>query len=146
MMLYGLSMSAIAFKIGSDIQYAEDLVNTYYENFPRVREFMEEKKEEAKAMGGLTLFTGRKWDSLPSMEYQAVNAIIQGSCAELTALAIIKTSNYLKKSGVGSILSIIHDEILYSLKDIDCVPEIVDRMQMTNLFGIPFLVDVDYSY
>ena len=145
-MLYGLSLSAVAFKIGSDIEYADELVNTYYENFPRVKEFMEETKEECKAMGGLTLFTGRNWESLPGMEYQAVNAIIQGSCAELTALSVIRVSKYLKKSGYGRIMSIIHDEILFSLNDTGCIPEIVKRMQMTDLFNIPFLVDVDYTY
>lgn len=145
-MLYGLSIPAIAFKIGSDNQYADQLVTTYYETFPQVQQFMEQVKTEASVFGGLTLFTGRKWDCLPSMEYQAVNAIIQGSCAELTALAVIRVSNYLKKNNLGSVLSIIHDELLFSLKDENCIPEIVKRMQLEDLFGIPFLVDVDYSY
>lgn len=145
-MLYGLSMSAIAFKIGSDIQYASHLVETYYDSFPKVYDFMEKIKTEAKNTSEISLFTGRIWHCLPGMEYQAINAVIQGSCAELTALSVIKNSKYLRKTGFGSILSIIHDETLYSLNNLECIPEIVERMQMNNLFGIPFLVDVDYNY
>jgi len=144
--IYGLSISAVAFKIGSDVEYADNLVNTFYENFPDVKVFMDNIRDEADQMGGITLFTGRKWECLPGAAYQAVNAVIQGSCAELTGLAVIRVSNYLKNTGKGSILSIIHDEILYSLNDDSCIPEIVSRMQMPELFGIPFLVDIDISY
>lgn len=146
MMLYGLSLSAIAFKIESDIEYADHLVNTYYETFPKVKDFMEETKEIARCEGELTLFTGRRWECLKGLEYQAVNAIIQGSCAELTALAVTNLNGYFNKQKTGSILSIIHDELLFSLKNEGCIPEITKRMQMENLFGVPFLVDIDFSY
>lgn len=146
MMLYGLGISAIAFKIGSDFNYADELVSSYYTEFPDVKLWMEETTEKARLDGKLTLFTGRVWECIPFMEYQGVNAMIQGSCAELTAMAAIRCNNFLKKSGYGSLLSIIHDELLFSLNFSECIPDLTYLMEMEPLFGIKFLTDVDESY
>lgn len=145
-MLYSLGISAIAFKIGQPFDYAESLVSDYYLNFPDVKLWMDETTEKARIDGSLTLFTGRIWDCLPGMTYQAVNAAIQGSCAELTALAVIRCNKFLKRNGSGSLISIIHDELLFSLRTSEVLPSIIKIMEMEKLFGIKFLTDVDEKY
>ena len=145
-MIYGLGISAIAFKIGQPFDYAENMVSEFYLNFPDVKLWMDETTEKARIDGSITLFTGRIWDCLPGMAYQAVNAAIQGSCAELTALAVIRCNKFLKRNGSGSLISIIHDELLFSLRTDTLIPEIVKIMEMEKLFGIKFLTDVDEKY
>ena len=144
-MLYGLSPSALAFKMGRDEGEVIALIDEYYNEFPLVYEWMERAKFEAKYDGKITLWTGREWQALPYAEYQAINAYVQGSSAEFTNMASIRLNKYLKKSGCGRILSIIHDEFLFSLGDLDCIPKLVEIMEFKELFGVKFLTDTEIS-
>lgn len=145
-MLYGLSSSAIAFNIGQDIEYTDQLIFDYYNTFPDVERWMAETRYEAKIMGKITLFTGRVWTTLENADYQAVNAMIQGSCAELTGMSVIRVNNYYKRTGYGSLISIIHDELLHSVNNVECLTEVKSIMEMEKLFGVPFTVDIEESY
>lgn len=144
-MLYGLSPDAMAFNMSLPVEEIYTLLDDYYNQFPRVKEWMDEIVSETEFTGELTLFTGRKWYTLPYAAYQGINAMIQGSSAEVTNMACIRLNNYFKENKVGRILSIIHDEFLFSLSDISCIPDLVKIMENEKLFGYKFLVDVEIS-
>ncbi len=73
-----------------------------------------------------------------------MNAVIQGGCADLLAVAAVRCAEHLQAKGTGRILALIHDEILFEV-----VKEHVayttgylqDIMGVEDLFGVKFGTD-----
>lgn len=145
-MLYGLSLEALAWQMGKTPDETAFFLAEHEERFPQVHQWMRDVIAEASVQGYITLWSGRRWESLPGLEYQAINAYIQGSSADLTNLALIRVSNYLKKTGYGRVLSQIHDEILFSINNMECVPTLKSLMELESLFNIAFTTDVEIGY
>jgi DNA polymerase-1 len=146
-MLYGLSPASLAYQLGKSEDETLWLMSEYYDNFPQVKMWMDEITTQTLVEKQLTLWTGRVWQAMPfdNMAYQGINAMIQGSSAELTNLSTIRLSSFLRSSNAGRILSIIHDEFLFSLNDTSVIPKLVEIMESEQLFGVKFLTDVEIT-
>ncbi|MFD0985517.1 DNA polymerase I [Methyloligella solikamskensis] len=122
--IYGISAFGLANQLGIPRGEAADYINTYFERFPGIKDYMEEMKAECRRTGYVTTIFGRKAHypeintKNPSLrgnfERAAINAPIQGSAADIIRRAMIKMAAALEEAGVHArMLMQVHDELVF---------------------------------
>ncbi len=132
-LLYGMEAYGVAQRLGIDREEAQAHIDTYFEQFPKVREFMERTVTEARRLGyTATLFGRRRY--LPELksdnhrlrqmgERMALNAPVQGTAADIIKLAMIELDRRLRSSFEARQLLQIHDELV-----LEAPPEEVEEV------------------
>jgi len=129
--IYGMGASSLARKLNTTVTQAEAFINGFLGKFPRVAKFIRDTVETAKLCGEVRTITGRIRDvaniNSPDpviakrCERQAVNAVIQGSAADIIKMAMIQIDDALKRNVGGcqraALLLQIHDELVYECED-----------------------------
>ena len=120
---YGLSAFGLANQLGISNGEAKSLMDTYFERFGGVRDYLANVVKEARILGYTESIMGRR-RYLPDLnsdnrqlrdmaERMALNAPIQGSAADLVKVAMLKVEVALKAAGVKSRLLLqVHDELI----------------------------------
>jgi DNA polymerase-1 len=120
---YGLSAFGLANQLGISNGEAKSLMDTYFERFGGVRDYLANVVKEARKLGYTESIMGRR-RYLPDLnsdnrqlrdmaERMALNAPIQGSAADLVKVAMLKVEVALKAAGVKSRLLLqVHDELI----------------------------------
>ena len=122
--IYGISAFGLAAQLGIDRGEAATYINTYFERFPGIRDYMEAMKVEARRTGFVKTLFGRKVHypeintKNPSLrgnfERAAINAPIQGSAADIIRRAMIRIPAALAEAGLSSrMLLQVHDELVF---------------------------------
>jgi DNA polymerase-1 len=107
---------------------AEDIISNYFRTYPEIQDYIENCKKFARSNGFVETLLGRRC-YVPNInsktfsvrqlaERQAVNAVLQGSNADLIKRAMVKLSSVIKDFGVKMILQI-HDELIFEGKSED---------------------------
>jgi len=152
--VYGLTDFGLADRLNIPRTEAAEIISTYLERFPKVREFIETTIAEATQAGHVTTLLGRRRQipELKARNYQqrtlgerlAVNTVIQGSAADIIKVAMVNTDRALDGLETKLILQI-HDELLFEgpPEETDQVREIVVR-EMTGAWELdpPLVVDI----
>ena len=150
--IYGIGADAFARTAGLSRGEARDFIDEYFSDFPKVRIWQEEVKEQARTLGFVKNLNGRRRLFLemasPASRYQheeeraAINMPIQSLAADIIKMAMIKT--FSLGDGVNLLLSI-HDELLFEIKD-DILNKTADLIKKTmeGVFklDVPLKVDV----
>ena len=153
-LIYGMTTGSLEHKLGMTKAQAKQVVADYWGAFPRIRPWIYDTIMTLKQDGYERYWSGRIWREETEMfMYKGANARIQGGCADLLSIAVIRLDEWLtsKGKGWGHILSYIYDELITEVP-IEAVYEVAENqqriMQVPDLFGIPFLTDckVGYSY
>ena len=121
--IYGISEYGLAKNLKITPQEAKSYINSYFEEFPQVKEYMQFNVDFAKANGYAKTFLGRRRyiPELTSSAYGmrqfgervAMNMPLQGSSADIIKIAMINVSKRLKKEGLQAILILqVHDELI----------------------------------
>lgn len=120
---YGLSAYGLAQQLNIGNDQAKSLMNTYFERFGGVRDYLANVVVEARKLGYTESIMGRR-RYLPDLnsdnrqlremaERMALNAPIQGSAADLVKVAMLQVEAALKAAGVKSRLLLqVHDELV----------------------------------
>jgi len=110
--IYGMGIRTMALLYEMKENDARKYHRIYMNEFPSVREFQEECRQRLELDGCVWDLFGRRY-SIPKGEaYKAVNAIVQGSCAQIFKIAIINVDKLLERlSSKHRILLPVHDEI-----------------------------------
>ena len=120
---YGLSAYGLAQQLGTSNEEAKNLMNTYFERFGGVRDYLANVVVEARRLGYTESIMGRR-RYLPDLnsdnrqlrdvaERMALNAPIQGSSADLVKVAMLKVDGALKQHNLKSrMLLQVHDELV----------------------------------
>lgn len=139
--LYGMGPQAAAARLGIDINTASKITNSFFNNFPQVKSWIQRVKLLAKQHCHVKTIIGRTRQLLEinstdaakksAAERQAVNSIIQGSASDLIKYAMIATVAEIKKwecsldrkplgafDGVKLIMQI-HDELIFEIPNQD---------------------------
>ncbi len=114
----------MAAQLGIPKGEAANYINTYFERFPGIRDYMEAMKAEAHRTGFVKTLFGRKVHypeintKNPSLrgnfERAAINAPIQGSAADIIRRAMIRIPAALAEAGLSSrMLLQVHDELVF---------------------------------
>ena len=154
--IYGISGFGLAAQLGIPRGEAQAYINSYFEKFPEIRDYMERTKAEARKQGYVTTLFGRRcWvpyinDKNPAMrgfgERAAINAPIQGGAADIIKRAMIRVPGALADAGLKTrMLLQVHDELVFEapaaeVKDAEGV--ICKVMEGAAKLDIPLTVDV----
>ena len=154
--IYGISDYGLSQNIKTTKAQAKKYIDSYFEKYSKVKEFMEENINFAKLNGFAVTKFGRirKIPELSSSTYftrmfgerVAMNMPLQGTASDIIKLAMIKVSEALKDNNLKSELILqIHDELI-----IDCVDDEIDIVKkilkssmenVTNL-NVPLVVNI----
>ncbi|MFS8203071.1 DNA polymerase I [Streptomyces sp. CWNU-52B] len=123
---YGLSAFGLSQQLNIDAGEARALMDTYFERFGGVRDYLRRAVDEARATGyTATLFGRRRY--LPDLnsdnrqrreaaERMALNAPIQGTAADIVKIAMLHVDRALREAGLTSrMLLQVHDEIVLEI-------------------------------
>lgn len=152
--LYGVTDFGLANQLGGGFSRSEarELINTYNERFPGVKEFTRGVVQEAKSKGFTTTLYGRrryfpdihaaKIQERQYAERQAMNAPIQGTAADMIKLAMIEVAKLLKGSPTRMLLNV-HDELVFEMPtgDTSLVEPIRKAMETALPLTVPIEVD-----
>ncbi|OKK19113.1 DNA polymerase I [Streptomyces sp. CB00455] len=123
---YGLSAFGLAQQLNIEPAEARGLMETFFERFGGVREYLQRVVDEARATGyTATVFGRRRY--LPDLnsdnrqrreaaERMALNAPIQGTAADIVKVAMLRVDKAIAEAGLKSrMLLQVHDEIVLEI-------------------------------
>ncbi len=120
--IYGLGAHGLSKQLKIPMREASEFIKTYFDRYPKVHQFLESLKEEARKNGHSTTLFGRKRPIREILsrnapiraqaERFAVNSKIQGTQADLIKMAMIKIDPLLDPEKIVLLLQI-HDELIF---------------------------------
>ncbi|WP_251069208.1 DNA polymerase I [Streptomyces sp. ISL-96] len=151
---YGLSAFGLAQQLNIEAGEARVLMDTYFERFGGVRDYLRRAVDEARATGYTATMLGRR-RYLPDLnsdnrqrreaaERMALNAPIQGTAADIVKVAMLNVDRALTEAGLKTrMLLQVHDEIVLELApgEREQVEEIV-RREMAGAVSLRAPLDV----
>ena len=154
--IYGQGAFALAEQTGLSRTEAKKMIDSYYETYPRLKEYMAEQVKKAQDFGYVETILGRKrhlkdinssnFVVKAHAERNAVNAPIQGSAADIIKLAMIKIDSELETQNLQTkMLLQVHDELLFEspLEELETAKALIKK-EMESAFptNVPLLVEV----
>ena len=124
--IYGISAFGLSERLNISRKEAAEIIDQYFEKYPKVKNFMESQKSYAKKYGYVeTLMKRRRYlrdiNSNNSIirgvaERNAINAPIQGSAADMIKLAMINIYNEIQNRKLKSFFVLqVHDELVFDV-------------------------------
>ncbi|MGQ7870146.1 DNA polymerase I [Sunxiuqinia sp. sy24] len=155
--IYGISAFGLSERLNISRSEAKELIDGYFENFSRVKEFMDESIQLARDKGYVETIRGRRRylkdiDSANAVvrgvaERNAINAPIQGSAADIIKLAMINIWKALKTQNLKAKMTLqVHDELNFDVpkEELEQVKKIVkEQMEQAVDIGLPLTVEMD---
>ena len=151
-LIYGMSPFGLTRSTDLTLAEAENFVEAYFKQFPGVKKFLEQLREQAQQMEYVETLLGRRryFPGLGSQSNQlvknrqlreAINAPIQGTAADIIKVAMIHLSQAIKEAGSqAKILLQVHDELVLEcpkqeLKDTARL--VMDKMSSAYQLDVP---------
>jgi len=123
-LIYGMSPYGLTRTTDLTLAEAENFVQAYFRQFPRVKEYIENTRALAARQGYVETLLGRR-RYFPNLknppnpavrqreEREAINAPIQGTAADIMKLAMIRLPAALQNAGLSARLLLqVHDELV----------------------------------
>jgi DNA polymerase-1 len=126
--IYGMSDYGLEQATKLNREEAAQFITLYFDKYPKVKEYLEATKEQARKLGYVQTVLGRR-RFLPEVrsanrmvreaaERMAINAPVQGSSADIIKIAMIDLHRGMKKRNLMSkMLLQIHDELLFEVPE-----------------------------
>lgn len=154
--IYGQSSFGLAAALGISREEASAFIESYFERYSGVAEFMETTLDECKETGFARTILGRRRaitgirstrkGQLNMPERTAVNTVIQGSAADLIKTAMINIHRTLKeKNHPAGMLLQIHDELVFETpeSEAESLKQLVKSgMESAFTLDVPLTVDI----
>ena len=154
--IYGISDYGLSQNIKTTRDKAKRYIASYFERYPKVKEFMNNNVAFAKEHGYAVTKFGRirKIPELSASKYftrsfgerVAMNMPLQGTASDIIKLAMIAVTNKLKEGGLKSQLILqIHDELIIDTYpgEEDKVKKILkDAMESVIKLKVPLVVSM----
>ncbi len=153
--LYGQGPFSLAKRLGISREEAKAFIDTYFERFQGVRDFLDAQVESAKELGYVETLLGRRryvpelksgnWNMRQFGERVAQNTPIQGTAADLMKKAMIEVQDALDEAETSAtILLQVHDELLLEVPEgeVDEARDIVvSHMEGALELDVPLVAD-----
>ncbi len=153
--IYGVSAFGLSNQTDLNRTEAKELIDTYYETYPKLKSYMAEQVDFARENGYVQTVLGRRryLKDINSQnavvrgaaERNAVNAPIQGSAADIIKIAMINIYNKLVEGNYKTkMLLQVHDELVFDAykPELDKVKTLI-KTEMENAFKLEVPLDVD---
>ena len=153
--VYGISDFGLSNNLGISRKEAKNYIDTYFERFPGIKNYMETIVREARDKGYVeTLYKRRR--ELPDInsrnfnvrnfaERTAINSPIQGSAADILKVAMINLDKALTDAGLSTrMLLQVHDEIVLEvpMAELETVKAMVkETMESAIQLSVPLIAD-----
>jgi DNA polymerase I len=155
---YGMGAPGLADRLNIPVPEAQEIMDTYFEQFGGVADFLDEVVHQAHTDGFTTTMFGRR-RYLPELgsgnprvraigERQALNAPIQGSAADIMKLAMINVDRALAAEGLETqMILTVHDELVFEVPEGEqgAAQTLVER-EMTGVCEMAVPLEVDSSF
>lgn len=156
---YGGGYMKLARTTGIPEDEAKVMIDRYYQQFSGLTEWKREVIARGRSKGYVSTLSGRR-RRLPDLhsdddytraraERQAVNAVVQGSAADLCKQAMVDIAELLRGTQ-AKLLVQVHDELVVSVpEDIldDLLPKFMDAMGHNRVINnVPLMVSCDTAY
>ena len=128
-LIYGMSAFGLSRTTGLTIAESEDFVKAYFQQFPKVKSFLDQLRITAGQQGYVETLLGRR-RYFPNLQKQApnqirqreereaINAPIQGTAADILKIAMIRVPAALAEHGLNADLLLqVHDELLFEVPE-----------------------------
>jgi len=152
--IYGQSAFGLSSQLKISRGEAKEYIESYFKQYPGIRDFMEVSKEEARDNGYVKTLFGRKCfinginakgPLRAFAERAAINAPLQGTAADIIKKAMIQLDHELVKSNIDAkILLQVHDELIIEVNEnITSEVQGLIKKTMENVISlsIPLIVD-----
>ncbi|HEL2324659.1 TPA: DNA polymerase I [Streptococcus suis] len=153
--VYGISDFGLSNNLGITRKEAKAYIDTYFERFPGIKNYMETIVREARDKGYVeTIYKRRR--ELPDInsrnfnvrnfaERTAINSPIQGSAADILKVAMINLDKALTEVGLATrMLLQVHDEIVLEVPvaELETVKAMVkETMESAISLSVPLIAD-----
>ena len=164
--IYGITQYGLAKQISASNQEALDFINSYFKNFPEIKDYMSSTISICRKQGYVSNIFGRRihlrgindknFSIRSFQERAAINAPIQGSAADIVRLAMIKINKLIEndKKLQTKMLLQIHDELIFECleKDAMYIKKTIKEAMISisnseyHMFSIPLDVHVNSGY
>ncbi len=155
--IYGMSPYGAAKQLGCGPEEAKAYIDSYFSQFPTVRDFIESLVEQARKTGETRTLLGRRrritgFDSNNQRKREearrvAINTPIQGSAADIIKIAMVKLYEKIKGTDTHLILQI-HDELVVeTVKDKleEMLKTVKTEMENAYKLIVPLKVNIAYG-
>ena len=153
--IYGISAFGLSQRLGIPRAEAGQIIESYFIQYPGIREFMDRVVEDARKLGFVATLTGRRRylrdinssnaTVRGATERVAMNTPIQGTAADLIKLAMIHVERLLREGNFQTrMLLQVHDELLFEVPEAEVEkvrPIIVEAMQHALSLRVPVVVE-----
>jgi DNA polymerase-1 len=125
--LYGISRWGLAGRLGVTPEEAQAMIDTYFQRFPGIQRYIHDTLSSVREKGySQTLFDRKCWfprigsknqAERQGSERAAINAPIQGTCADIIKRAMVRMGPALAEAGLGHVRMLlqVHDELVFEL-------------------------------
>ena len=154
-LMYGMSAFGLSKQLAISRAEAQAYMDTHFERYPGVRDFMEDTRVSARDKGYVETLFGRRL-YLPDIkasnmqrrqaaERAAINAPMQGTAADIIKRAMIRVDDWLQQEQPKARLVMqVHDELVFEVaaKELESVQAKVERyMGGAAELDVPLVVD-----
>lgn len=155
-LIYGMSSFGLARNLGIETKAAAAYIDTYFQRYPGVKNYMDETRLSAKSKGYVETVFGRRL-YLPEInspngprqkgaERAAINAPMQGTAADLIKLSMNKVQDVLdSENRKTKMIMQVHDELVFEVPEdeVDWVRvEIPRLMAGVAALKVPLLAEI----
>ncbi|MDB0058638.1 DNA polymerase I [Gammaproteobacteria bacterium] len=156
-LIYGMSAFGLTRQLGIPRHEAQAYLDTYFERYTGVREYMDSTKELAKQNLYVETILGRKLHVTEinasnglrrqAAERAAINAPLQGSAADIIKKAMIDVDEWIGEdnSNIKMIMQV-HDELIFEVKKDfaeEALTNVISLMESAVKLDIPLIVDAN---
>ena len=158
--IYGVSAFGLSNQTTLSRSEAKALIDTYYENYPKLKSYMSEQVDFAREQGYVATVLGRRRylkdiNSRNAIvrgaaERNAVNAPIQGSAADIIKIAMLRIYDKMREQQFkAQMLLQVHDELVFECpkSELDALTKLV-KTEMENAYKlhVPLTVDIGVGH
>ena len=127
-LMYGMSAFGLSRQLGISPKEAEKHVAHYFQNFPKVKVFMDRIRQQALERGFVETLFGRRL-YLPDLqarnqmvrraaERAAINAPMQGTNADIIKRAMIELDHWIRENNINMrMIMQVHDELVFEVAE-----------------------------
>ncbi|WP_394153821.1 DNA polymerase I [Vibrio maritimus] len=139
-LIYGMSAFGLSKQLGIPRGEAQQYMDTYFERYPGVMQYMEDTRALATEKGYVETIYGRRLH-LPEIksrngmrrkaaERAAINAPMQGTAADIIKKAMLLVDEWIQAEGDGKVklLMQVHDELVFEVES-SSLSEIESKIQ-----------------
>ncbi len=155
--IYGISAFGLAQRLGGEVSRSEagEIIEEYFKQYPKVKEFQESTIEAAQKNGYVETITHRRrylrdinsrsFMMKSASERIAVNTPIQGTAADMIKIAMTRVARALDDGGFKTrMLLQVHDELVFDMRrdeEAEVTPLVVECMKSSLPLKVPILVE-----